>query len=93
MLNRFLSTTGIAAASLALAAAAEAQERAQSLTFSGNAWVAIGIIVGLIFLIILMIAGVIGVSARGETASDDGGALPIFETDEEEEQQRKRRRR
>ena len=91
MLNRIASTAAIAAASFAVAAAAFAQERAQALTFSGNAWVAIGIIVALVALLALMIGGVIGVSSRGETADDDGGALPIFETDDDEPPKRRRR--
>ena len=91
MLNRIASTTAIAAASFAVAAGAVAQERAQSLSFSGNAWVAIGIIVGLVALLAALISGVIGVSSRGETADDDGGALPIFETDDDERPKKRRR--
>jgi hypothetical protein len=92
MLNRLLATAGIAAASFAVTVAAHAQERAQTPTFSGNAWVAIGIIVGLVLLLMLLISGVIGVSSRGETADDDGGGLPLFETDEEDDKPKKRRR-
>jgi hypothetical protein len=91
MLNRLATTSAIAATSLAVAASAFAQERAQSLTFSGNAWVAIGIIVALVLLLALLIGGVIGVSSRGETADDDGGGLPIFETDEDERPKKRRR--
>jgi len=90
MLNRLLATAGIAAASFAVTVAAHAQERAQALTFSGNAWVAIGIIVALVLLLVLLISGVIGVSSRGETADDDGGALPIFETDDDERPKKRR---
>ncbi len=80
----------VTAAAVLMTGAAQAAER--PLSFSGNAWVAIAIILGLVVLIALMIAGVIGVSSRGETANDDGGTgLPFFGDDDEEDRPKRKR--
>lgn len=71
-----------------LADAALAQAHTPSI--SGNSWVAIGIIAGLVLLILLFIGGVIGISKRD--TGDDDGAVGILEGIEEDDPKPRRRR-
>jgi hypothetical protein len=79
---------GVLLAALTLTATA-AFAQAQTPSFSGNAWVAIAIIAGLVVFIALLIGGVISVSRRGETATE-GDGFPILE-DEDDKPRRRRR--
>jgi hypothetical protein len=85
MFNRVRLIAGVAAPAVLAASAAFAQE-AQTPSISGNAWIAIAIVGGLIVIVVLLISGVISISKR-DTEESDG--FPIIE-DEEDRPKRRR---
>jgi len=66
---------GILAIFAVLAAAGTAFAQAQSPSISGDTWVAIAIVAGLVVLIFLFIGGALSLSKRDKEESDDGIAI------------------
>jgi hypothetical protein len=85
MFNRVRLIAGVAAPAVLAATAAFAQE-AQTPSISGNAWIAIAIVAGLIVIVVLLISGVISISKRD---SEEGDGFPVIE-DEEDRPKRRR---
>lgn len=76
---------------LFLATAVPALADIQQPSITGNSWVAIAIIIGLVALIALFISGVLNIS-KGEKSSDDGagvGVLDGIDDDDDEEDKKK----
>ncbi|MBP6012426.1 MAG: hypothetical protein KBA31_09380 [Alphaproteobacteria bacterium] len=78
----------VGAAWLALAAGAQAQEHTPSI--SGNSWIAIGLVVGLVLLVFFFISGTLSVSRRDKSEDDDAGVGILEGIDEDDEKPRKR---
>lgn len=74
---------------IAVSAPGVAYAQEQSPSISGNAWVAIAIIVGLVVLIMLFISGAISLSRRDRP--DDDGGVGILEGIDEDDDEPKRR--
>jgi hypothetical protein len=70
-------------AALAGAGTAFAQEQAQTPSISGDSWVAIAIVLGLVVLIFLFIGGALSISRRDKTQTDDG--IGIIGPEEEDD--------
>jgi hypothetical protein len=76
---------------LLLTTAAPALADVPQPSITGNSWVAIAIILGLVALIALFISGVLNIS-KGEKSSDDGagiGVLDGIDDDDDEEDKKK----
>lgn len=69
-----------------------AQAQAQTPTISGNSWVALAIIGGLVVLILLFISGAISLSKRDDTSDEEDEGVGILEGIEEDDPKPKRRK-
>lgn len=87
MFNKFNQAAVALSAVLASAGAAFAQ--AQTPSISGNSWVAIAIVVGLVVLIFLLISGAISLSKRDGDDADDAGIGIIGADDDDDRPRRK----
>jgi hypothetical protein len=82
---------GTLAVSLAFAGDALAQQ-AQTPSISGNSWVAIGIILALVVLILFFIRSAIRVSEVDDTADSEDEGVGVFEGIEEDDPKPKKRK-
>lgn len=80
----------LAAGLLAVLGASPAFAQAQAPAISGNAWVAIAIIVALVVLIGLFITGAISLSRRDRSDEDEAGVGILEGIDEDEDKPRRR---
>ena len=69
-----------------------AYAEAQTPTITGNAWVAIAIIVGLVAVIGLFISGALGISRRDKSDEDEAGVGILEGIDEDDEKPKKKRK-
>jgi len=69
-----------------------AQAQAQTPSISGNSWIAIAIIGGLVLLILLFISGAIGLSKRDDTSDEEDEGVGILEGIEEDDPKPRRRK-
>lgn len=84
MLGSFKKLTQAATAiGAAFAAADVAQAQAQTPAISGDSWVAIAIVLGLVVLIFLLIGGVVSISRRDK--KDDGDGIAIIGAEEDDD--------
>jgi hypothetical protein len=75
-----------------LSNAGAAFAQAETPTISGNAWVAIAIIVGLVLVILLFIGGALGISRRDKSDEDEAGVGFLEGIDEDDEKPKKKRK-
>ncbi len=61
-------------------------------SISGNSWIAIAVIIGLVAVIALFISGVLSVT-KGEKSSDDGAGVGVLDgiDDDDDEPEKKKR--
>ena len=85
---RFWFVTALGAAVPTAALAAE-----HPLSFSGDGWVALGIIAVLVGFVALLIRGTISVADRSDTSRDDGGGLPWFGGDDDDDDRPRRKKK
>jgi hypothetical protein len=87
------STTRILATLAALLASAGAADAAaQAPTITGNSWVALAIIGGLVLLILLFISGTLRLSQIDDTSDEEDEGVGVFEGIEEDDPKPRRRR-
>jgi hypothetical protein len=84
MLGQFNKFAVAAGAVLASTGAAFAQAQAQTPAISGDSWVAIAIVVGLVVLIFLLISGALSLSKRDKSDAEDTG-IGIIGPDEDDD--------
>jgi hypothetical protein len=84
----FLRAGVAVAAWLTLAAGAQAQEHTP--TISGNSWIAIGLLVGLVLLVLFFISGTLSISRRDKSDDDDAGVGILDGIDEDDEKPKRR---
>ena len=92
MANGWRLNSRLAAIWLAYAAAlssAHAQGVAPAIT--GNGWIAIAIILGLVVLVVLVISGAINISGR-DAPDEDGAGFGVLEEIDEDDEDRKKKR-
>ena len=86
-------TVRIALTIAALAGGANAAfAQAQAPTISGNGWVAIAVIVGLVVLIGLFISGALSLSRRDKSDEDEAGVGILEGIDEDDDKPKKKRK-
>ena len=84
MLGSFKKLTQAATAiGAAFAATDVVQAQAQTPAISGDSWVAIAIVLGLVVLIFLLIGGVVSISRRDKKDGGDGIAIIGAEEDDD----------
>jgi len=69
-----------------------AQAAAETPSISGNSWVALAIIGGLVLVILLFISGAISLSKLDDTTDEEDEGAGIFEGIEEDDPKPRRRR-
>lgn len=84
MFNKFAQAALVISAVFAPTSAAFAQAQAQTPSISGDSWVAIAIVVGLVVLIFLLISGVLGLSKRDKSDAEDTGVGIIGADDDDD---------
>lgn len=67
--------------------------QAHAPTITGNGWVAIAVIVGLVVLIGLFISGALGLSSRDKSDEDEAGVGLLEGIDEDDDKPKKRKRK
>jgi hypothetical protein len=87
-LTRIVATLAVFLASVGSGAAAQAQTP----TLTGNSWIALAIIVGLVVLIALFIGGVLRISQIDDTSDEEDEGVGVFEGIEEDHPKPRRRR-
>jgi hypothetical protein len=87
---RMLDTLAVAATALAATVGA-AFAQAQTPTITGNSWVAIGIIVALILLILFFIRASLRISEVDDTSDAEDEGVGVFEGIEEDDQKKRRK--
>ena len=89
--SSILRAAAIAALLVGMPVAAHAAEA--PLSFTGNAWVAIGIVVVLVVLVWFMISGTLGITARDKPDDDEAGVGVLEGIDEDDDKPRKKGQR
>ena len=89
--SSILRAAAIAALFAAVPGAAFAAEAPVSIT--GNAWVAIGIIVVVVALVWFLISGTLGITARDKADDDEAGVGVLEGIDEDDDKPRKKGQR
>lgn len=84
MFNKFAQAALVICAAVASIGSALAQAAAQTPSISGDSWVAIAIVVGLVVLIFLLISGALSLSKRDKSDAEDTG-IGIIGPDEDED--------
>ena len=77
---------------LASAGAASAAAQAQTPTLTGNSWIALAIIAGLVVFIALFIGGALRISRIDDTADEEDEGVGVFEGIEEDDPKPRRRK-
>jgi len=88
--GRVSCVLAVSATYAATSSVASAQGAAPAIT--GNGWIAIAIIVGLVAIVVLMISGVISVSRR-DSGDDDGAGFGVLEEIDEDEDEKPKKKR
>jgi hypothetical protein len=73
MFNKFAQAVLVISAAVASTGAAFAQAEAQTPSISGDSWVAIAIVAGLVVLIFQLISGALSLSKRDKSDAEDTG--------------------
>ncbi len=81
----------VAVLGLWAASASQAAADAQAPTLSGNSWIAIAIVLGLVALVALFILGALGISKR-DTSDEDEAGVGILEGIDEDDDRKKRKK-
>lgn len=89
-INTFARALGVLGAVCASAGVAFAQ--AQTPTISGNSWVALAVIGGLVVLLLLFISGAISLSRRDDTSDEEDEGVGVFEGIEEDDPKPRKRK-
>lgn len=89
-INTFARALAVLGAVCASAGVAVAQ--AQTPTISGNSWVALAVIGGLVVLLLLFISGAISLSRRDDTSDEEDEGVGVFEGIEEDDPKPRKRK-
>lgn len=84
LIPRAVAVIGI----LAIGASEAAAQVAQTPSFNGNSWIAIGIIVAIVAFIGFLISGALSVSKIDDTPPDADQGVGVFEGIEEDDERR-----
>jgi ABC-type multidrug transport system permease subunit len=84
MFNKFAQAALVISAAVASTGAAFAQAEAQTPSISGDSWVAIAIVAGLVVLIFLLISGALSLSKRDKSDAEDSG-IGIIGADDDDD--------
>lgn len=84
MFNKFAQAALVICAAVASTGAALAQAEAQTPSISGDSWVAIAIVAGLVVLIFLLISGALSLSKRDKSDAEDTGIGIIGPDDDDD---------
>jgi hypothetical protein len=89
-INTFVRALATTAAVGASATTAFAQ--AEAPLISGNSWVALAVIAGLVVMLLLFISGAISLSKRDDTSEDEDEGVGVFEGIEEDDPKPRKRK-
>ncbi len=80
------------AAILLVIVATPAFAAANTPSLSGNSWIAIAIVLGLVAVVVLFIRGALGVSKNDKSDDDDAGVGILEGIDDDDEDKKKKKR-